>query len=94
MSCNGGWTPMEDDLQLKATYNIWNGITNEPFKLKLRWPKQNYKKLLQMITTSNGRRPQNIKSGITQQPLIGSHSDFKLKLKDCLELIMTLSERL
>ena len=30
--------------------------------------------------TSNGRRTQNIKSGISQQPLIGSSSNFKLKL--------------
>ena len=33
-----------------------------------------------MKTTSNGRRPQNIKSGISQQPLIGSYSYFKLNL--------------
>ena len=32
-------------------------------------------------TTSNGRRPQNIKSWIPQQPLIGSSSNFKLKLR-------------
>ena len=29
----------------------------------------------------DGRRPQNIKSGIFQQPLIGSSSNFKIKLK-------------
>ena len=34
-----------------------------------------------MKTTSNGRRPQNIKSGISQQPLIGSYSNFKLSLR-------------
>jgi hypothetical protein len=38
-------------------------------------------KMLEMKTTSNGRRPQNIKSGISQQPLIGSSSNFKLKLR-------------
>ena len=32
-------------------------------------------------TTSNGRRPQNIKSRISQQPLIGFSSNFKLKLR-------------
>ena len=40
-----------------------------------------FDKSLKIKTTSNGRRPQNIKSGISQQPLIGSHSNFKLKLK-------------
>jgi hypothetical protein len=35
---------------------------------------------LQWKTTLNGRWPQNIKSGISQQPLIGSSSNFKLKL--------------
>ena len=32
-----------------------------------------------MKTTSNGRRPQNVKSWISQQPLIGSSWNFKLK---------------
>ena len=36
---------------------------------------------LQWKTTLNGRWPQNIKSGISQQPLIGSSSNFKLKLR-------------
>jgi hypothetical protein len=30
-------------------------------------------------TTLDGRRPQNIKSGISQQPMIRSSSNFKLK---------------
>ena len=34
-----------------------------------------------MKTTSNGRPPQNIKSGISQQPLIGSYPNFELRLK-------------
>ena len=33
-----------------------------------------------MKTTSNGTWPQNIKSGISQQPLIGSYFNFKHKL--------------
>jgi hypothetical protein len=37
--------------------------------------------MLEMKTTSNGRRPQNIKSWISQQPLIGSSSNLKLKLR-------------
>jgi hypothetical protein len=34
-----------------------------------------------MKMTFHGRQPQKIKSGISQQPLIGSSSNFKLKLK-------------
>jgi hypothetical protein len=37
---------------------------------------------LQLKTTSNGRQPQNIKSGIYQQSLIGSYSNLKLKLRE------------
>ena len=37
--------------------------------------------MLEMKTTSNGRRPQNIKSWISQQPLIGSFSNLKLTLR-------------
>ena len=54
--------------------------TYSNFKLRLRQPKQSVQ-ILQMKTTSHGRRPQNIKSGISQQPLIGSYSNFKLKLR-------------
>ena len=32
-------------------------------------------------TTSHGRQPRNIKSGISQQPFIGSYSNFKLKFR-------------
>ena len=31
--------------------------------------------------TSNGRQPKHIKNGISQQPIFGSYSNFKLKLK-------------
>jgi hypothetical protein len=34
-----------------------------------------------MKTTSDGRRPQNIKSGISQEPMPGSYSNIKLKLR-------------
>jgi hypothetical protein len=34
-----------------------------------------------MKTTSNGRWPQNIKRWISRQPLLGSSSNFKLKLR-------------
>jgi hypothetical protein len=33
-----------------------------------------------MKMTSNRRRPQNMKTGISQQPLVGSYSNLKLKL--------------
>jgi hypothetical protein len=34
----------------------------------------------QMKTTSDGRRPQNIKNEISQQPTVGSFPNFKLML--------------
>jgi hypothetical protein len=37
--------------------------------------------LLEMKKTSKGRQPQNKHSGISQQLLIGSSSNFKLKLR-------------
>jgi hypothetical protein len=37
--------------------------------------------MIHMKTTTNGRRPQNIKSWISQQPMIRSSSNFKLKLR-------------
>ena len=36
---------------------------------------------LQKKKTSKGRQPQNIKNHIPQQPLIGSSSNFELKLR-------------
>ena len=38
-------------------------------------------KILEMKTTYNVRQPQNIKSWISQQPLFGSSSNFKLNLR-------------
>ena len=37
--------------------------------------------MLHTKTTSNGKWPKNIKSGIFKQPLIRSYSNFKLKLR-------------
>jgi hypothetical protein len=34
----------------------------------------------ELKTTSNGKLPQNVNSRISQQPLVGSYSVFKLKL--------------
>jgi hypothetical protein len=44
-------------------------------------PNQN-KMLLENKRTSDGRWHQNIKSGISQQPLMGSSSNLKLKLRE------------
>jgi hypothetical protein len=49
-------------------------------KLKLRGPNQN-KIWLEMKTTSDGRQHQNIKSEISQQPLLGYSSNFELKIR-------------
>ena len=37
--------------------------------------------MLERKTTTNGRRPQNIKSKISQHPLIGFSSNLKVKLR-------------
>ena len=46
---------------------------------ELKWPNQTVQ-MFQMKMTSNGRWPQNIKSGIYQQPLVGPYLNLKLKL--------------
>ena len=48
-------------------------------KHKLRWPNQTLQ-VLQMMTTSNGRRPQNNESGITHQPTVRYYPNLKHKL--------------
>ena len=47
----------------------------------LWWRQTSMKDDHQWKMTSNGRRPQNIERGISQQPLIGSYSNSKLKLR-------------
>ena len=78
---NGRRPPMEDDIKILKVEYLSNHSSDLPqfFEFKLRGPNQNGI-LLEIKTTSNGRRPQNIKSGISQQPLIGSYSNFQLKL--------------
>jgi hypothetical protein len=57
---------MEDDLTWKMTSDgRWHPLEDD-----LPWK-----------MTSHGRGPQNIESGISQQPLTGSYSNFKLKLR-------------
>jgi hypothetical protein len=50
------------------------------FKLKLRRPNQSVQKP-QIEDDPNGRRPENIKCRISQQPLVGSYPNLKLKLR-------------
>ena len=75
---------MDDDLQiLKGEYlsKNWSNllqISNLSLEDKT---KIKFGLKFEMKTTSDGRWPQNIKSGISQQPLIGSSSNFKLKLR-------------
>ena len=72
---------MEDDLKMLKVEYLSNHSSDPPQILNLRSGDQTKIKMLDMKTTSNGRRPQNIKSWISQQPLIGSSSNFKLKLR-------------
>ena len=46
-----------------------------------------------MKKTAYGRQPQNIKSGISQQPLIGSYSNFKLRLRQPKQSVQILQWR-
>ena len=76
----------EDYLKIRDVhYKLW-GKSQQPLwfysnsKLKLRWPHHTLQ-ILKLKTTSYERRHQNIKSGICQQPLSESYSNFKLKLK-------------
>ena len=72
---------MEDDLKILKVEYLSHHSSDHPQILNLSsGTKQKYK-MLEIKTTSNGRRPQNIKSWISQQPLIGSSSNFKLKLR-------------
>ena len=76
MTSNGRRPPTEDDLKIwKVEYinNHWSDLTQI---LNWSYSVQRY----QMKTTSNGRQPQNMKRGISQQPLVGSYSNLKLKL--------------
>ena len=72
---------MEDDLKILKVEYLSNHWLDFPQILHLSSGDQTKFKNTQMKTTSNGRQPQNIKSGISQQPLIGSFSNLKLKLR-------------
>ena len=79
---------MEEDLKILFSINVCdmeylsNRWTDLPQILNLSLGDQTEKnKMVEMKTTSNGRRPQNIKSKISQQPLNRPSSNFKLKLR-------------
>ena len=87
MTSNGSRLIMVKDLKIsKVEYlsNHWSDVpqisnlsTGDQSKIKkyIKWRRPLWK------TANNGRRPQNNKSWISQQPLIGFLINFKLKLR-------------
>ena len=83
---------MEDNRQRRTTskYEKWNisattgrillKFETESIGIKSERTKVSNEDNLKRKTTSNGRQPQNLKSGISQQPLVGSYSHSNLKL--------------
>ena len=70
---------MEEFLKNSKVYYLSNLWSYLPKIINLELGDQ-IKKIIAMKTTSNGKGPQNIESLISQQPLIWSSSNFKLKL--------------
>jgi hypothetical protein len=91
---NGRWPQKEDDLKILNVEYLSNHWSDLPqiFKLSLgdqtkvkkcfKWRQTPMEDDFQWKTLSIGRWPQIIKSGISQQPLIRSSSNFKLKLRE------------
>ena len=83
---NGRWPLMEDDLKIWKVEYLSSHWSDLPQILNINlWDQTKVKKGfnvddLQWETTFNGRWPQNMESWISQQPLIGSSSNFKHKL--------------
>ena len=77
--CLKGRRPsMEEDLKILKVEYLSNHWSDFPQILNLslgNWTKVHNRKAI-----TNGRRPQNIKGWISQQPLLGSSSNLKLKL--------------
>ena len=72
---------MEDNLKILKVEYLSNHLLDHSQILNLSFDDQIIiLEIFKMKTASNGRRLQNIKSGISQKPLIGSYSNFKLKL--------------
>ena len=73
---------MEDNLKILKVEYLSNHVLDHSLILNLSFDDQIIiLEIFKMKTASKGRRHQNIKSGIHQQPLIGSYSNFKLKLR-------------
>ena len=62
MTSNERRLPMEDDLKILKVKYLSNHSLDPPQILNLSSGDQTKIKMLEMKTTSNGRRPQNIKS--------------------------------
>ena len=60
-------TPIEDDLKILKVEYLSNHWSDLPQILNLSSGDQTKIKMLEIKTTSNGRRPQNMKSGISQK---------------------------
>ena len=87
------WPRLEDDLKILKVKYLSNLIMDHTqilnlnlddqtlFENALKWRRPPKEDDPQWKTTPNGRRLQNIKSWIYQQPFIGSYSNFKLKLR-------------
>ena len=94
MTSNGRLPQKEDDLKILNVEYLSNHWSDLPqiFKLSLgdqtkvkkcfKWRQTPMEDDFQWKTLSIGRWPQIIKSGISQQPLIRSSSNFKLKLRE------------
>jgi hypothetical protein len=72
---------MEDDLEISKLEHLSNHILDHAKILNLSLNDLTIFLNTQNKKTSKGRQIQNIKSLISQQPLIGSCSNVKLKLK-------------
>ena len=87
MTYSGRQSTMEDNLKIsnfEYLSNHWSDLpkilnlsSGEETQIKNTWNEDN----LQWKTTSKGRRPQNIKSWISQQQMIGSSSNVRPKLR-------------
>ena len=78
---------MEDDLKMLKVEYLRNHWSDLPQILNLSLGNHINIRQIEMKTSSDGRRPQNIKSWISQQPLIRSSWNFKLEIGDDIKKI-------
>jgi hypothetical protein len=73
---------MKDNIKISKVEHLSNYLLDPTQISNLDLGDQSkIKQILQMKTTSHGQRPASIKRGISQHPLIGYYSNFKLKLR-------------